>query len=433
MIDDAYNLRYELEKAVHIATTGRKGPVVIDLPMDISRAEINPSELKSYIPEIEKTDSYDLAEVVSIINSASRPMLLVGGGCQSEKSKELLTSFIKQTQIPVVTSLMGKGAVDETYINHIGMIGSYGNRCANMAIAESDILLALGTRLDTRQTGAMVEEFLPKGKIIHVDIDKNELEHHRLNNRIKLNSSVEDFLQTLTQQYFSPKGNSNWIKRIQLLKSKYNQENEVEKFVANKAPYRFIQTLNNITQEDDIITVDIGQNQMWAAQTVKLKRGQKFITSGGLAPMGFSLPVAIGMAFASPDKTIYAITGDGGLHISIQSLLLIPQYNLNIKIIVLNNSALGMITQFQSLYFDGRMKGTTAQSGFINPDYEGIAKAYGLNYVARNEESLSTIKEDLAIRNIFYEYQIEDLTTVSPKLEYNRPINQPSPQINENE
>ncbi len=173
--------------------------------MDISRAEINPSELKSYIPEIEKTDSYDLAEVVSIINSASRPMLLVGGGCQSEKSKELLTSFIKQTQIPVVTSLMGKGAVDETYINHIGMIGSYGNRCANMAIAESDILLALGTRLDTRQTGAMVEEFLPKGKIIHVDIDKNELEHHRLNNRIKLNSSVEDFLQTLTHNIFLQK------------------------------------------------------------------------------------------------------------------------------------------------------------------------------------------------------------------------------------
>ena len=127
------------------------------------------------------------------------------------------------------------------------------------------------------------------------------------------------------------------------------------------------------------------------------------------------------------------MTGDGGLHISIQSLLLISQYNLNIKIIVLNNSALGMITQFQSLYFDGRMKGTTAKSGFINPDYEGIAKAYGLNYVARNEESLSTIKEDLAIHNIFYEYQIDDLTTVSPKLEYNRPINQPSPQINENE
>ncbi len=126
---------------------------------------------------------------------------------------------------------------------------------------------------------------------------------------------------------------------------------------------------------------------MWAAQTVKLKRGQKFITSGGLAPMGFSLPVAIGMAFASPDKTIYAITGDGGLHISIQSLLLISQYNLNIKIIVLNNNALGMITQFQSLYFNGRMKGTTSQGGFINPDYKEIAIAYGLNYVARNEES----------------------------------------------
>ncbi|NLX40887.1 MAG: thiamine pyrophosphate-binding protein [Bacteroidales bacterium] len=433
MIDDAYNLRYELEKAVHIATTGRKGPVVIDLPMDISRAEIDPFKLKSYVPEVEKFDSYNLSDVVSLINSASRPMLLAGGGCQSEKSKELLTAFIKQTQIPVVTSLMGKGAVDETYINHMGMIGSYGNRCANMAIAESDLLLAFGTRLDTRQTGAMVEEFLPKAKIIHVDIDKNELEHHRLSNRIKVNLPVEEFLQQLMQYSVSPKENADWIQRIRQLKSKYNQYNEVERFVENKAPYRFIQALNNVTQEDDIITVDIGQNQMWAAQMVQLKKGQKFITSGGLAPMGFSLPVAIGMAFASPDKTIYAITGDGGLHISIQSLLLISQYNLNIKIIVLNNNALGMITQFQSLYFDGRMKGTTSHSGYLNPDYKGIAKAYGLNYIARNEESLSTIKEDLAIHNIFYEYQIDDLTTVSPKLEYNRPINQPSPQINENE
>jgi len=433
MIDDADNLRYELEKAVHIATSGRKGPVVIDLPMDISRAEIDPFELKSYVPEIEKIDSYNLADVVSLINSASRPMLLVGGGCQSEKSKELLTSFIKQTQIPVVTSLMGKGAVDETYLNHMGMIGSYGNRCANMAIAESDLLLALGTRLDTRQTGAMVEEFLPKGKIIHVDIDKNELEYHRLSNRIKVNLPVEKFLQQLMQYSVSPKENADWIQRIQLLKSKYNQENEVDRFVQNKAPYRFIQALNTMTKENDIITVDIGQNQMWAAQMVQLKKGQKFITSGGLAPMGFSLPVAIGMAFANPNKTIYTMTGDGGLHISIQSLLLISQYNLNIKIIVLNNNALGMITQFQSLYFNGRMKGTTSQGGFINPDYKEIAIAYGLIYVARNEESLSTIKEDLAIHNIFYEYQIDDLTTVSPKLEYNRPINQPSPQINENE
>ena len=266
-----------------------------------------------------------------------------------------------------------------------------------------------------------------------MDIDKNELEHHRLTNRIKINSSLEEFLYNLMQHHISPTVNSEWTQRIQLLKSRYNQENEVKRFVQNKAPYTFFLALNNITKENDIITVDIGQNQMWAAQMVKLKKGQKFITSGGLAPMGFSLPVAIGMAFASPDKTIYAITGDGGLHMSIQSLLLISQYNLNIKTIVLNNNALGMITQFQSLYFEGRMKGTTAQSGFINPDYEGIAKAYGLNYVARNEKSLGTIMKDMDVHNLFYEYQIDGLTTVSPKLEYNRPINQPSPQIDENE
>ncbi len=189
-----------------------------------------------------------------------------------------------------------------------------------------------------------------------------------------------------------------------------------------------MQRLNDLTNENDIITADIGQNQMWAAQTLKLKRGQRFVTSGGLAPMGFSLPVAIGMAFANPKKTIWCLNGDGGFHMAVQSLLVISQYKLNIKVIIFNNAALGMITQFQHLYFDDRMFGTTKAGGFVNPDIETLAKAYGLKYIELTEKGLNS--EDLASQcPILVNYKVSGLTTVSPKLEYNKPINMPSPQL----
>ena len=208
----------------------------------------------------------------------------------------------------------------------------------------------------------------------------------------------------------------------------YNQDKEIQKFVTNKAPYLFINELNKITKEGDIITTDVGQNQMWAAQSIQLKKGQKFVTSGGLAPMGFSLPVAIGIAFANPEKTIYCLNGDGGIHIALQSLLLISQYNLKIKVIVLNNSSLGMITQFQHLYFNDRMFGTTQKGGYLEPSFEAIATAYHIPYIKMDENNikLSHLEEN---RYCLVDYIINDLTTVSPKLEFDRPLYQPSPSL----
>lgn len=419
MVDNAENFRYELEKAVHIATTGRKGPVVIDLPMNISRADIEPHELRSYTPEPKSEIDINYSEIISLIESAKRPMILLGGGCLGKENKVLIELLLSASCMPVVTSLMGRGTIDETYINYIGMIGSYGNRCANMAISKADLLIALGTRLDTRQTGAMYTSFLRDGKIIHVDIDDNELDNHRLENRIKVNTSVEIFLQHILDKKISYNNYQGWNDWVLSVKDKYNQDREIERFVENKAPYRLIQELNQVTKEDDVVTVDIGQNQMWAAQTLRMKQGMRFVTSGGLAPMGFSLPVAIGIAFANPQKRIFSINGDGGLHMAIQSLLLISQYHLNIRVIVMNNNALGMITQFQRLYFNDRMLGTIPSGGYINPDLEAIARAYGLKYEIT----------DFQKAGILFDYQIEGLTTVSPKLEYNKSIGIPSPQL----
>jgi acetolactate synthase-1/2/3 large subunit len=250
-------------------------------------------------------------------------------------------------------------------------------------------------------------------------------------NRLKVHTSVFDFLLEVNNAEVKYGDYSQWNHWIDRIKADYNQDNEVARFVENKAPYILMQCLNDLTKDDDIITADIGQNQMWAAQSLRLKKGQRFVTSGGLAPMGFSLPVAIGIAFANPKKTIWCLNGDGGFHMAVQSLLMISQYKLKINVVVINNSALGMITQFQRLYFDNRMYGTIEAGGFLNPDLKEIAKAYGIDYVELTENSLDCL-EDIEVPKII-NYVVKDMTTVSPKLEYNMPIDKPSPQLSEKE
>lgn len=429
MVTDASQLRYELEKAYYIATTGRKGPVLIDLPMDISRADVLPSLMPAFQPVPEVPKSIDWAVLKKIMEGGKRPLVLVGGGCKD--CREELQKFLDTMQIPYVISLMGKGLVEEENPLFCGMIGSYGNRSANMIISQCDVLLALGSRLDTRQTGARIDGFIPNGRIIHVDIDNNELKYHRLSNRTNVNSDVKRFIEDFQQAHIHTASSSEWIAWIAKVKGKYNQEKEVERFVENKAPYKFFEIFNKVSDPDSIITTDIGQNQMWAAQSIVLKSKQEFFTSGGLAPMGFSLPAAIGAAFASPEKTIYCFNGDGGFHMACQSLLLISQYRLNIKVIVMNNQSLGMITQFQHLYFNDRMTGTIDKGGYLVPNIQAMAICYGLPYIflqasTLNEEGLN---KAFSKYNCIIDYRIDGLTTVSPKLEYNQPICNPSPHI----
>ena len=431
LLDKQEDIRYELEKAVYIATHGRKGPVAIDLPMNISRAEIDPEKLMGFVPEVETPFMIPTDEVRKLIEDAKRPVILVGAGCNSDNVDKKLDKYLSETNIPVVSSLMGRGIIDETNPHYVGMIGSYGNRCANMAVAKADLLIALGSRMDTRQTGAMYQEFLKEGKIIHVDLDENELEYHRLENRLKVHASVADFLNVLEKESIRYQDYTSWNAWVDKLKENYSQDKEVERFVENKAPYQLLQRLNVISKEGDVFTADVGQNQMWSAQTLKLKSGQHFVNSGGLAPMGFAMPAAIGIAFANPRKTVYCVTGDGGFHMAIQSMLTIAQYNLNIKVVVINNSALGMITQFQHLYFNDRMYGTTSAGGFINPDLRTMAKAYGVRYSEYTSDSLNEFETSDGPRMI--NYVVSGLTTVSPKLEYNKPIDKPSPQLPEEE
>lgn len=433
MVDCVEDIPYELEKALYIACEGRKGPVLLDIPLNIQRSDINLENIHHYNspkkqPSCNKLDT----EVIHKIRFSKRPMILVGAGCMGAVEKDLLNNLLAISKIPVVTSLMGKGAIDETYTYYLGLVGSYGNRCANIAISQVDTLIVLGSRLDTRQTGAKIESFIPNATIIHVNNDKDELECNRIPNRIKINIDVSNFLNLILNEINEACCKNEWLNYIETIKKEYNQDNEIKRFIENKSPYKMMQNLNRILKEGDAITVDIGQNQMWASQTIKMKKNMRFMTSGGLAPMGFSMPAAIGIAFAYPHKRIFAICGDGGFHMSSQSLGIISQYKLKITIVLMNNECLGMINQFQRLYFDSRFYGTHPSCGYQTPDFEKMAQAYGIKYLQLTEETLNTLDNSIQYEEpLIIEYKIKGLTEVCPKLEYNKPIYQPNPQLEE--
>lgn len=434
LVDNELRIRYELEKAIYIAKEGRKGPVILDIPMDIQRAEIDPDKLESYIQEKRILADYDIKDVIKKIEGSRKPIILVGSGCRNG-AKDKLHTLLNKYEIPVVCSLLGKGQVCENNKLFLGMIGSYGVRAANIAIAKSDLIVSIGSRLDTRQTGPMLSVFDSKN-IIQVDIDKNELENHRIKNRICINSDSESFIDSLLKKDINFSINEDWNDYIIYLKNNYSQEIEIERFVDNKMPYTAIQMLNKYSRVGDIFTSDIGQNQMWSAQTLKLKEKQSYVTSGGLAPMGFSIPAAIGISFANINKKIYAIVGDGGLMISEQSLYIISQYKLPITIILLNNTSLGMITQFQQLYFNSIMPGTTAKGGYKTAEFEKISNAHGLNHFIIEEKDLNNekyIDNIFSQRSAVVEFKFKGLTSVCPKLEYNQPIYNPNPYLPEKE
>ena len=434
MINDANKIKYELEKALSIATTGRKGPVLLDIPMNIQRMEIDVSAMPSYYhsdvkPEIDYTA---LQKAFALLKNAECPLVLCGGGIMSGNAADKVQGFLSKTGLPYAVSLMGKGAVDETKSNYIGMVGSYGNRCANIIFSNADVVLVLGSRLDIRQTGSKNMEYIKKILFIHVDIDIEELKENTLENKLLIHSDIADFLDIAENAKIIVSFNGDsWKHFISVIKERYSQKKDIDRFAERKEPYIALEKIGAIADDGTIYTSDIGQNQMWSAQTLQLKSGQRFLTSGGLAPMGYALHAAIGAAFASPESRIVCITGDGGFHIALQALLLISQYKLKISVFVLNNRALGMITQFQSLYFSSNMAGTTHDGGYEVPDIAYIAKAVRLEYICIDDIFSQNLPD--TDNGKIVEIQLNELTTVIPKLEYNQPLYNMLPYLEKSE
>lgn len=425
MVDNVEDIRYELEKAYFLSQHGRKGPVLVDIPMNIQRSESDITTMKSFFDSdeyktfIRKTPYDDkVIEALKLINQSTRPIVLIGGGVRLSNACEELLLFVEKYNIPVVYSLMGKDGISEDYKYNLGLIGSYGNRYGNLSLANSDLIIVLGSRLDTRQTGTSLDTFAREAKIVQVDIDKNEL-GSKLSIDLEINSDVKEFLIKINQ--FKLQINTKeWLEKLKTYTKEFSSTIGIDKKI--KVPNYVVSLISNY-MNDEIVSVDVGQHQMWTAQSLNLKESQRVLFSGGMGAMGFALPCGIGACIGSQKRTI-VIAGDGGIQMNIQELEVIKRRKLPIKIFVLNNKNLGMVRQFQELYFDKRYLGTI--DDYSVPNLVEITKAYGIK--ARKINNLENIEKEL--ENIFSNDEpelinielSEELTTVEPKLIVNKPI-----------
>lgn len=389
-VDDPQDIRYCLEKALYITQDGRKGPALLDIPYNVARSHVDVGLLRGYSPPDNLNfDRIDSPKIARMLESARRPLLLVGGGCRSAAAKDAVLALLDKIHIPVVASLCGLDVVPHDHPDFVGFIGHYGNRYANFALANCDCLLILGSRLDERQIAGDPSRFAGAAKVIRVDIDPVEL-GRAIEEHVSIRSSVENFLTKIIQAEFSGSRHSRWHEVIAIWKKRYpSHDPNSENIDANG----FLHTISDYLPENCIVCVDVGQNQMFTAQSLRIKKGQRLLNTGGYGSMGFSLPAALGAAYASPGSTIVSINGDGGLLMNVQELQAIKRDRIPVKIIVLNNGCLGMIRRLQERIFDDRTTGSV--HGYEAPDYEAIAPAYGLSYVKINSVSQYSLVKEL--------------------------------------
>jgi|GEM_PF-94878 len=429
-ITDPEHIRHTLEKAVHIALDGRKGPVLIDIPMDIQRAEIDTTTLKAFKPDYPHNASCNISKVIRLLNASKRPVLLAGGGVRLSGACDALEKVANALRIPVVSSLMGKDAFDNSSNLYAGMLGAYGNRYANLTVANCDLIFALGTRLDSRQVGTKPETFARAAKVIRVDIDDAELSRSIKDDEWKIHADVLWFLtKLLDSRKQIQTDTSDWLSRITSYKQRYRSYSTRSFGDPNFLMVKF----SRLMGKNDVVCLDVGQNQMWAAQSLCIAQGRRLLTSGGMGAMGFSIPCAVGAYYGGTSGTVYAFCGDGGAQMNIQELEVIRRNNIPVKIIVLNNRSLGMIRHFQEMYFDRRYHATMAD--YSAPDFCKLAAIYGIKSCRIQRMSgFAQAKELLADNGpALIEVMLPQTTYVFPKLAVNRPIEDQEPRLSREE
>ncbi|PRJ57758.1 acetolactate synthase 2 catalytic subunit [Haemophilus influenzae] len=358
-------------EAFEIAQSGRPGPVLIDVPRDIQVGEV-PANIKAYVKTLEKPTALSvdkLAEAKELLKNAKKPVLYVGGGVGMAKAVPALREFLAQTQIPSVSTLKGLGAINPNDDVYMGMIGMHGTKAANFAVQESDLLLVCGARFDDRVTGKL-DTFAPHAKVIHCDIDAAEI--HKLRRAdVALQGDLIQALNALKQELdIEP-----WREQIRNFKAKLDftyVENQGNRPID---PWALLNTLSNRKPNNAVICTDVGQHQMWSAQHMKHFAPENYITSAGFGTMGFGLPAAVGAKKARPQDEVILVTGDGSLMMNIQELGSIKRGNLPVKILLLDNQRLGMVRQWQDLFWNKRRSETILDD---NPDFVMLANAFGI-------------------------------------------------------
>ena len=403
MVKSVEELLEAVPQAFIIALSGRPGPVLIDVPRDIQlqQIEISDEKWEKIIKECKSSISArfhastkevysKITEITDLMKTSKKPVLYCGGGCNSVDASKGINEFLKNYSIPVVTSLMGLGCISEKSENFIGMVGMHGNYASNYAMHESDLVIAAGVRFDDRATG-LVKQFCPNAKIIHIDLDAAEIDKI-LNSKVSLVADVESIFPVLAQVLNEKKinANENWLKQIREVK-KQSDSMELGRPNDEKLinPREFIQNIpelakkEGISEDDLIITTDVGQHQMWAAQYYPITRPRSFLTSGSLGTMGFGLPAAIGSALANPQKRTICFSGDGSIMMNIQELATLRELNLPVTVIVFQNGTLGMVYQQQKYLFN---KNYSASIFDYVPDLVAIAKGFGIEAVDADED-----------------------------------------------
>ena len=380
-----------ITEAVHIATTGRPGPVVIDLPKDVSALETDfiyePSvKLPSYQPTIEPNE-LQIKKILKQLSKAKKPVLLAGGGVSYAGAAKELIALAERYQIPVVTSLLGQGTIATSHPLFLGMGGMHGSFAANIAMTETDFMISVGCRFDDRLTGNP-KTFAKNAKVAHIDIDPAEI-GKIIAVDIPVVGDAKKALQQLLAEPTVHNNTEKWIEKVTQDKNRVRSYDKKERVVQ---PQAVIERIGELTKGDAIVVTDVGQHQMWAAQYYPYQNERQLVTSGGLGTMGFGVPAAIGAKIANPDKEVVLFVGDGGFQMTNQELAILNIYKVPIKVVMLNNHSLGMVRQWQEAFYDGR----TSESVFDSlPDFQLMAQAYGIkNYKFDNPE---TLEKDLEV------------------------------------
>ncbi|WP_059051628.1 biosynthetic-type acetolactate synthase large subunit [Paenibacillus senegalimassiliensis] len=392
LVRDVEDLPRVIHEAFHIANTGRKGPVLIDIPKDVSanKARFEPVQsvnLRGYNPTV-TPNRLQLDKLAAAIQEAERPVIIAGGGVVYSGGHEQLFEFVNKTQIPITTTLLGLGAFPSGHELWMGMPGMHGTLTANKSIQEADLLINIGARFDDRVTGKL-DGFAPKAKIVHIDIDPAEIGKN-IRPDIPIVGDVKTVLELLNPLVARADKADAWRAQISQSKIdkplKYKDSDEVLK------PQWVIELLNDTTGGDAIVTTDVGQHQMWAAQYYKFNKPRSWITSGGLGTMGFGFPSAIGAQMGFPDRLVISINGDGGMQMCAQELAICAINNIPVKVVVINNQVLGMVRQWQELIYNNRYSHIDLEG---SPDFVKLAEAYGVKGLrATNKEDAKRVWQE---------------------------------------
>ncbi|MDD5005153.1 MAG: biosynthetic-type acetolactate synthase large subunit [Candidatus Omnitrophica bacterium] len=422
LVKDVKDLACVIKEAFHIASTGRPGPVVVDIPSDIQMADTNfeyPNvcNIRSYNPTL-KGHPGQIKKAAKAISQAKKPIIYAGGGVIISEASEELNRLAEKIKAPVTTTLMGLGGFNQRSELSLGMLGMHGTAYANHAIMGSDLIIAVGARFDDRVTGRL-DAFAPHAQIIHIDIDPSSISKN-IKVHIPIVGDAKNILRELIDEIKKVPDTSHWLGTVKGWKEKYplRYSNNTDKI----KPQYVIEKICEITKGQAIICTEVGQNQMWAAQYYTYTKPRTFISSGGLGTMGFGLPAAMGVKSGCPDKIVFDIAGDGSIQMNIQELMTCVAEKLNVKIAILNNGYLGMVRQWQELFYKKRYSQTT----LVNPDFVKLAEAYGAKgiRVSKKEEVEKAIVQAIEIDNVvMIDFIVEPEENVFPMVPAGEAIN----------